>query len=144
MKNSLRLSIVFVTVTFIYLFLINFGLTGCGNDSQDIGIGPVKKINLNETIDNALVEKGKTTFNVKCFTCHKWDSKVVGPPLQGITKRRKPEWIMNMILNPEQMTKENKEAKKLFEQYKTQMTFQNITEDETRSILEYFRSLDTK
>jgi hypothetical protein len=49
---------------------------------------------------------------------------------------------MNMMLNPEQMTKENPTAKQLFAQYLTQMTFQNVTQDDARAILEYFRSLD--
>ena len=27
--------------------------------------------------------------------------------MTGITKRRTPEWIMNMIMNPDEMVKEN-------------------------------------
>ena len=49
-----------------------------------------------------------------------------------------------MILNPEKMTKENIEAQKLMAQYLTQMTFQNVTEQEARGVLEYFRSVDSK
>ena len=78
-------------------------------------------------------------------SCHKLDDKrVVGPGWKDVTKRRKPEWIMNMILNPEKMTKENIEAQKLMAQYLTQMTFQNVTEQEARGVLEYFRSVDSK
>ena len=124
--------------------LIPFMVNGCNDDNQEIGIGPVKKVELSQTIDPALSEKGKGIFDVKCVACHKLDDKLVGPPLHGVTKRRKPEWIMNMILNPEQMTKENLEAKKLFGQYLTQMTFQNVTEQDARAILEYLRTVDSK
>jgi len=115
--------------------------TGCGENTDEIGIGPVKSVTLG-SVDKSLADKGKELFETKCVACHKFDSKLVGPPLKDVTKRRKPEWIMNMILNPEQMTKENPTAKQLFGQYLTQMTFQNVTQDDARAILEYFRSLD--
>jgi len=114
---------------------------GCGENTDEIGIGPVKTVTLG-ALDKNLADKGKELFETKCVACHKFDSKLVGPPLKDVTKRRKPEWIMNMILNPEQMTKENPVAKQLFGQYLTQMTFQNVTQDDARAILEYFRSLD--
>ncbi|MCI0473932.1 MAG: cytochrome c [Ignavibacteria bacterium] len=128
----------------VSLLLLTFLVSGCNDDIQELGIGPVKKVELTPNIDNALVEKGRGIFENKCVACHKLDDKLVGPPLHGVTKKRKPEWIMNMILNPEQMTKENLEAKKLFGQYLTQMTFQNVTEQDARAILEYLRSVDSK
>jgi len=124
----------------VLLFAVLFA-AGCGSD-EEIGIGPVKKVSLG-ALDKSLSEKGKAIFDQKCVACHKFDSKLVGPPLKGVTQRRKPEWIMNMILNPEQMTKEDVAAKQLFGQYLTQMTFQNVSEDDARSILEYFRSVDS-
>lgn len=132
MKKYIAVFIILLTVSFI---------TGCGDD-EEIGIGPVKKVDLG-AIDKALGEKGKNIFEQKCVACHKLDSKLVGPPLKDVTKRRKPEWIMNMILNPEQMTKENTAAKQLFGQYLTQMTFQNVSQDDARAILEYFRTVDS-
>jgi mono/diheme cytochrome c family protein len=101
----------------------------------------VKSVTLG-AVDKNLADKGKELFEVKCITCHRFDSKLIGPPLKGVTKRRKPEWIMNMMLNPDQMIKENPTAKQLFTQYMTQMTFQNVTQEDARAILEYFRSLD--
>ncbi len=129
----------YAVITLI-LFAVSF-LSGCGDD-ESIGIGPVKKIELG-AVDKALGEKGRVIFEQKCVACHKLDSKLVGPPLKDVTKRRKPEWIMNMILNPEQMTKENTAAKQLFGQYLTQMTFQNVSQDDARAILEYFRTIDS-
>jgi mono/diheme cytochrome c family protein len=122
-------------------FAASFYIYGCSENTDEIGIGPVKSVTLG-ALDNSLADKGKGLFEVKCVACHKFDSKLVGPPLKDVTKRRKPEWIMNMMLNPEQMTKENPVAKQLFAQYLTQMTFQNVTQDDARAILEYFRSKD--
>ncbi|HCN37916.1 MAG TPA: cytochrome C, partial [Bacteroidetes bacterium] len=93
-------------------------------------------------INISLSEKGKQIFDSKCLACHNFERRVVGPPLNGITQRRKPEWIMNMIINPEEMTHKDPQAKELLMQYITPMVSQNITEDEARAMLEYFRSKD--
>lgn len=113
---------------------------GCSKDSSnDKGVGPVKELKLGN-IDNNLVAEGKVLFQKKCSTCHKLDTKLIGSPLRGITKKRTPEWIMNMILNPDGMISENETARKLFEDMKVRMSPQNMTEDEARKILEYLRT----
>ena len=118
-------------------------INGCGGEDPEKGIGPVKEVTLGP-INPDLVAKGKAIFDIKCVACHQIDNKLVGPPLKDVTKRRQPEWIMNMILNPEQMIKENMIAKSLSMsgQYPTPMTFQNVTQDDARAILEYFRNND--
>ena len=139
-KNNSKLLI--LIFTFIATSVIIF--YGCGGDDPEFGIGPVKEVKLDPQINQELVAKGKAIFDVKCVTCHKFDEKLVGPPLKNITKRRKPEWIMNQILNPEQMLKENMIAKTMAMsgEYPTPMTFQNVTQDDARAILEYFRNND--
>lgn len=116
-------------------------LTSCGDDPSK-GIGPVKEVKLDPTINQDLANKGKAIFEQKCISCHKVNEKLVGPALQGVTKRRKPEWIMNMILNPIEMTQKNPEAMALYQQTLVQMTFQDVTQDDARSILEYFRTFE--
>ncbi|TZF84800.1 cytochrome c [Pedobacter sp. BS3] len=94
-------------------------------------------------IDNAMAAKGKEVFTSKCMACHRaTDEKIVGPGLKGVTKLRTPEWIMNMITNPEEMTKKDPWAKALFEKHLVQMTFQNVSDDEARQILEFLRKND--
>jgi cytochrome c2 len=137
MKNQ---TIKIAAVLFTLLFA--FYISGCGK-GEEMGIGPIKnEVKLPATIDKALVEKGQHTFDTKCASCHKFDSRLVGPPLRGVTQRRRPEWIMNQILNPVQMVQENKIAKELFAQYLVQMTFQDVTQDDARAILEFFRAVD--
>lgn len=108
---------------------------------QDKGVGPITSVEIGP-IDQELVQKGKAVFESKCAACHKLDSKYVGPALGGVTTRRTPEWIMNMILNPEEMTQKDPLAKQLLEEHLTQMTFQDISQEDARAILEYFRSID--
>ena len=116
--------------------------TVSSDPKQDKGIGPVKNLQLPDQIDEALVAKGTELFNLKCTACHKPDKKYIGPAPTGVLDRRSPEWIMNMILNPEKMIAENSIAKQLLAEYNgAPMANQNLTEDEARAILEYFRTL---
>lgn len=107
------------------------------------GVGPVASVTL-AALDESLADKGKKQFEAKCSACHKFEEKVVGPALSGVTNRRTPEWIMNMILNPVEMTQKDPIAQGLLAEHLTQMTFQNVQESEAREILEYFRKMDSK
>ncbi|MCX8073212.1 MAG: cytochrome c [Candidatus Binatia bacterium] len=105
------------------------------------GIGPVQNVQLGP-LDKALAEKGRGIFEQKCAACHRFDERFVGPPLKGVTQKRAPEWIMNMILNPVEMTQKDEAARELLATYLTQMTFQNVSQEDARAILEYFRQVD--
>ncbi len=106
------------------------------------GIGPVKqKIDLTP-IDPRLVKQGKEIFETKCSACHKLDERYVGPAQRDVIERRTPEYIMNFMLNPEENYKKHPEAKKMLAEYMTQMPNQNISFDEARAILDYFRQVD--
>lgn len=110
---------------------------------QDKGVGTVTSVELGE-IDNELATKGEELFEANCTACHKMGKRYVGPDLVDITNRRTSEWIMNMILDPELMVKENQLAKELLMEYSAPMANQSLTEDESRAILEYFRVNDSK
>ncbi len=111
-------------------------------DMSTKGVGPIKNLTLNETIDQAMASKGEEVFNNNCLACHKPDRRFIGPAPQGIVERRTPEWIMNMILNPEEMVKEDPLAKELLIEFNgSPMANQNLSEEEARQILEYFRTL---
>ncbi len=104
------------------------------------GLGPISSVSLGE-IDPDLAVKGEAEFKAKCTACHKISKRHIGPALQGVTQRRSPEWIMNMILNPEEMVLNDPIAQKLLIEYNgAPMANQNLTEEEARSILEYFRT----
>lgn len=111
-------------------------------DMSNKGIGPIKNLDLPETIDQGMVTKGKVVYDSKCLACHKPDKKFIGPAPTGILERRSPEWIMNMILNPGEMVQKDPIAKQLLIDYNgAPMANQGLTEEEARQILEYFRTL---
>jgi cytochrome c len=107
------------------------------------GTGPIDSVTLRAEIDAAMVSRGKSVYEQKCTACHKVGSTFIGPPPNGILARRTPEWVMNMILNPEEMLQRDSLAKALFMEFNGQlMTNQQVTVEDARAILEYFRTLD--
>lgn len=106
------------------------------------GVGKYKNITL-AAIDDKIADQGKILFNSKCSACHKpTDKKVVGPGLKGVTQRRQAAWILNMITNPVEMTKTDPTAKELLATHLTQMTFQDVSGEQAKQILEYLRKND--
>jgi cytochrome c551/c552 len=159
MKSTPR--IVIASLTLLSLTAVLF--TSCGNsdqktDSEDStsatspsGQGSevhgteVKpgEITLNTPLNKDWVSAGKNTYELKCQSCHKLNSdRLVGPGWKDVTKRRKPEWIMNMITNVEMMLETDPEAQKLLEQCLVRMPNQNLTKDQAREVLEYMREND--
>ncbi len=110
---------------------------------DDNGIGPVKEVKLG-SIDPKLVTMGTKIFNTKCMACHRMDSRLVGPPLRGITKKNTPVFIMNYLLNTLEMQKKDPILKKLVDEYKIVMPDQNLSKKEARAMLDFFRSKDAE
>jgi len=113
---------------------------GLTQDQLKHGIGPIVSFTLGPQND-ALVQKGLDVFTVKYVACHKVSERLVGPPLAGVTNKRSPAFILNMILNPDEMVKKHPEVKAMLAEYFVPMAFQNVTEDDARAILEYLRTL---
>ena len=111
-------------------------------DLENKGIGPIMEVALGVEIDQDLARTGEGLYNEYCTICHKVDAKFIGPAPKGILKRRSPEWIMNMILAPEKMLRDDPLAKDLFLEFNgSPMANQGLSEDEARSVLEFFRTL---
>ena len=107
---------------------------------DNVGVGPIKELVLAD-LNTDMVATGKDIFDSKCSACHKTTKKFIGPNVTGIMERRNPAWVMNMILNPDEMVKEDPIARQLLMDYSAPMANQNLTEDEARSVVEYFRTL---
>jgi len=107
----------------------------------DKGIGPISSITINQDIDVAMAAKGKELYNQMCSACHKIDVKFIGPSQKGVLDRRSPEWVMNMILNPQEMLEKNATAIALLKEFNNvPMTNMGLTEEQARSVLEYIRT----
>lgn len=101
------------------------------------------EVQLTTPLNQQWVADGKGIYELKCQSCHKLsDERLVGPGWKDVTKRRQPEWIMNMITNVDMMLEKDPEAQKLLEQCLVRMPNQNISKDESRHILEFMRSND--
>lgn len=143
------------------IVLLSFILISCGSEKKEPqqpqssaevgadltefelenGIGPIKeKIELGP-IDQKLVKRGEEIWNQKCIACHKLDERYVGPAQRDVLQRRTPEFIMNMMLNPEEMQKRHPVVKQLLAEYMTPMTNQNLTVEDARAVLEFFREV---
>jgi len=100
-------------------------------------------IPMKSPIDPSEVANGKNIYDLKCSACHKLtDEKLVGPGWQGVTKRRKPAWIINMITNVDMMLEKDPEAQKLLEQCLVRMPNQNVSQPDAFNLLSFMRSND--
>ena len=107
------------------------------------GIGPVTTVSL-DPVDESLAAAGEQIFKTKCSACHKFDTRYVGPPLGDVLARRTPEYVMNMMLNPQEMVEKHPDARQLLAEYMTPMPSQNLTEADARALLEYIRTQQTE
>lgn len=145
-------------------FILSLIILSCGNNSSEDsnasstppqsmvkktpadngkGVGEIKSVNLSNPLDQNMVSKGKAIYEMKCSACHKLtEQRVVGPGWLGLTKIRKPEWIMNMITNVDMMLAEDPTAQKLLEECLVRMPNQNISIGDARDILEFMRKND--
>ncbi|KAB7530428.1 c-type cytochrome [Flagellimonas olearia] len=106
------------------------------------GVGPIKSVTLAPEIDQEMASKGKEVYDQMCLACHRIGKKFIGPPPNGILERRTPEWVMNMILNPQEMVQQDPLARDLLQEFNgSPMSNQGLTEDQARAVLEYFRTL---
>ena len=148
--------------TFFSLFVLVAILSACGNpkptetntddayapeapktENDGKGIGQIKEVTLNTPLEQERIPRGKAIYEMKCSACHKLDDqRVVGPGWKGVTQRRKPEWIMNMVTNVDVMLDKDAEAQKLLELCLTRMPNQNVSVGDSRDILEFMRQND--
>lgn len=106
------------------------------------GVGPFKDISFDSDIDQEMASAGEAKFNAICTACHMAEKRMIGPALKGVYERRNPAWVMNMIIGPDKMLKEDPIAKALLKEYNNAiMLNQNLSKDETRQVAEYLRTL---
>lgn len=154
-KHILTLSIITVTA-FLY---------SCGGDApkekpageapksmieeaapaNEYGVGKFQNVELSTELDPAKIAIGQNIYDVKCGACHKLTGeKLVGPGWEGVTQRRKPEWILNFVTNVDEMLDKDAEAQAMLEICMVRMPNQNLTDDEAFGILEFMRKNDSK
>ncbi len=107
------------------------------------GVGEIQDVPLTDPLDDNMIATGQSIYEMKCSACHKLtDQRVVGPGWAGVTNRRHPAWIMNMITNVDMMLAEDPQAQKLLEECLTRMPNQGVSTDDARALLEFMRKND--
>lgn len=100
-------------------------------------------VQITTPLNAAWATEGKNIYDVKCQSCHKLtNEKLVGPGWKGVTTRREPHWIMNMITNVDMMLETDPEAQRMLEECLVRMPNQNLSKDESRKVLEFMRRND--
>ena len=141
----------------ISLFAISCGGEGVKKDQPPVDVNELTKnqpethgtqikesdITVTNPLNAEWVTTGKSTYELKCQSCHRLtEEKLVGPGWKNVTKRRQPVWIMNMATNVDMMLETDPEAQKLLEQCMVRMPNQNLSKDDARKVLEFMRSND--
>lgn len=122
-------------------------LLSCGRVSDDQlsefellhGIGPItERVTLNEA-DSELAQRGKMIFDSLCIACHQLDAVVTAPRLRNTANNRSPEFILNYILNPEEMSQRHPVGQQLAIEYPGVKSRLGIERDDAFALLDYLR-----
>lgn len=102
-----------------------------------------ENVQVGDKVDEAMATSGEQIAGVKCTSCHKLtDEKLVGPGWKGVTERRRPEWIMNFITNPDPMIDKDPEVQAQLELCLVRMPNQSLSDEDARHIVEFMRKND--
>ncbi|MAB58347.1 MAG: cytochrome C [Aequorivita sp.] len=105
------------------------------------GVGPIKEpVELGMEINKEMAAKREEIFNKQCTICHEIHNSNRGPALGGVLEKRSPQWVMNMILNPDGMIENDPQVKALKAVYETRMVDLKLTQEEARQVVEYLRT----
>ncbi len=90
------------------------------------------------------VDVGKKIFEDNCTSCHSMGGgKIVGPDLQGVTERRKEDWIKKFVVNSQAMIAAgDAEAKAVFDE-NGQIPMPehgHLKEADLNALVDYFKS----
>lgn len=116
-----------------------------GTDTYDPnrGEGKFTDVKVGDRLDGAMAGRGEKIADLKCISCHKLtDEKLVGPGWAGVTKRHKPEWIMNFMTNTDAMIDKDPKVQAMLEICMVRMPNQNLSDSDARDILEFLRKND--
>ena len=107
------------------------------------GIGKFTNVEVPPTLDAAMAGLGNGIYDLKCSACHKLTKeRVVGPGWEGVTIRRKAEWIMNFATNTDEMIDKDPAAQAMLELCMVRMPNQSLSDDDARAVYEFMRKND--
>lgn len=99
----------------------------------------IKEVQFDANPNKDMATKGQKLFETVCSSCHKYDERYVGPALGGVTHRRPPEYIMNMILDTDVMIENDDTVRCLLQTYMLKMPNMAVDPKDARNVLEHLR-----
>ena len=121
------------------------GLIAAGGAPEGGGAGDHEHHNIGSTgaPTDPVAVRGKLSFESKCLACHTIaGGDKLGPDLYKVTQRRDPAWLTKWLKNPDAMIKTDPVAKQMLDKYKVPMPNQNLSDEEIREYLAYFKWAD--
>ena len=87
--------------------------------------------------------QGKLNFEMKCLACHSIaGGDKLGPDLHQVTQRRDEAWLQRWLKNPDLMLQSDPDAKQMLGKYTVPMPNQNLSDDEIKTYIAYFKWAD--
>ncbi|CAN5397042.1 hypothetical protein BH11BAC1_BH11BAC1_06930 [soil metagenome] len=110
---------------------------------EEKGIGKFSHVDIGASLDVKMAADGSGLYDLKCSSCHKLTKeRVVGPGWEGVTSRRKPEWVMNFVTNTDEMITKDPQAQAMLELCMVRMPNQSLSDDDARAVYEFMRKND--
>ncbi len=135
----------------LVLALAGCGSAQSGDGSKKASAGAGKSASKYDSGERAgaseaeeeLAEKGESLFSTKgCTACHAQGRRLTGPDLAGVSMRRTQAWLEHQILDPAAMAQDDPIARELMAKHALQMPNQNLTPEEAKAVIEFFKHHD--
>lgn len=103
----------------------------------------IRGVNLTFPVRRSMANHGKTVYDQSCASCHALTAdRIKASGFAGITKRRRPEWIMNMITGVPTQLEANAAKAAQLEQCPTRKAGTRLNIVQARDFLEMLRMND--
>jgi cytochrome c551/c552 len=88
---------------------------------------------------------GRKIYKAQCAACHKFDRKLIGPALGGITERREKEWLKLWIKDNNALVASGDAlAKEVYNSNPNVMpAYPNLTDDDLENLIKYLAAGET-
>jgi len=108
-----------------------------------VGVSSLGAQEISEDAD--VVTQGEQLFKANCAACHRMNERLIGPELRDVHTRRKIDWILNFVKNPQKVINSGDEiANALLEEYQVVMTAFPFSDDQIMSIVSYIKAESDK
>ncbi|WP_425440658.1 c-type cytochrome [Pontibacter mucosus] len=133
--------------TFLLALVVSFGAFAQASEQAEVaqkGVDPGATEGAEVTTgDPAVISAGEALFKNNCAVCHSAGSDViVGPGLQGVTKKRSESWLISWTKNSQALIQSgDADAVAIYNQFNKQaMPSFAFSDDEIKSIFAYIDS----